>query len=89
MNGHTDLFALDATLSEPRTGEKPFRGHSMTDLMFEIANEPREPIRALRADPSEAVSPIVDKGRSKTPAVRSSDCAETAKASCNAAAASA
>jgi eukaryotic-like serine/threonine-protein kinase len=89
VNGHTDLFALGVTLFQLLTGELPFRGNSMTDLMFVIANEPHRPIGTLRADLPEAACAIVDKALAKTPVDRFRDGAEMAKALRHAAAASA
>jgi serine/threonine-protein kinase len=87
VNGHTDLFALGVTLFQLLTGELPFRGKSMTDLMFVIANEPHRPIGTLRAGLPEAASAIVDKALAKAPAARFRDGAQMATALRNAAAA--
>ena len=48
VNGHTDLFALGVSLYQLLTGHLPFRGASMTKLMFVIANEPHQPVTAIR-----------------------------------------
>src|SRR5690606_35112930 len=87
VNGHTDLFALGVTLFQLLTGALPFRGNSMTDLMFVIANEPHRPIGTLRSDLPEAACAIVDKALAKTPAARFQDGAAMATALRNAAAA--
>jgi serine/threonine protein kinase len=87
VNGHTDLFALGVTLFQLLTGELPFRGNSMTDLMFVIANEPHRPIGSIRADMPDAVCAIVDKALAKMPAGRYRDGAEMAMALRDAAAA--
>ena len=50
VNGHTDLFALGVSLYQLLTGHLPFRGASMTKLMFVIANEPHQSVTAVRAD---------------------------------------
>ena len=47
VNGNTDLFALGVTLYQLLTGQLPFRGASMTKLMFVIANEPHQPVSEL------------------------------------------
>lgn len=87
VNGHTDLFALGVTLFQLLTGELPFRGNSMTDLMFVIANEPHKPVGSIRAGVPEAVGAIVDKALAKDPASRYADGAEMARAMRDAAAA--
>ncbi len=48
VNGHTDLFALGVSLYQLLTGHLPFRGASMTKLMFVIANEPHQAVTAVR-----------------------------------------
>jgi serine/threonine-protein kinase len=80
VNGHTDLFALGVTLYQLLTGHLPFRGASMTKLMFVIANEPHESVTAARADLPECLNSIVDRALAKDPADRFQTGAEMAAA---------
>jgi serine/threonine-protein kinase len=70
VNGHTDLFALGVSLYQLLTGHLPFRGASMTKLMFVIANEPHESVTAVRADLPPCLDAIIDRALAKDPGVR-------------------
>jgi serine/threonine-protein kinase len=70
VKGYTDLFALGVSLYELLTGQLPFRGNSMTKLMFVIANEPHTPLSAVRADLHRALDSVIDKALNKDPAAR-------------------
>ena len=70
VNGHTDLFALGVSLYQLLTGHLPFRGASMTKLMFVIANEPHESVTAVRPDLPECLNPIIDRALAKDPSQR-------------------
>jgi serine/threonine-protein kinase len=59
VNGHTDLFALGVSLYQLLTGHLPFRGASMTKLMFVIANEPHQSVTELRPELPEHLNAIV------------------------------
>jgi len=80
VNGHTDLFALGVTLYQLLTGRLPFRGASMTKLMFVIANEPHLPVTALCPGLPAGLSSIVDKALAKKPSERYGTGAEMADA---------
>lgn len=80
VNGHTDLFALGVTLYQLLTGRLPFRGASMTKLMFVIANEPHQPVTALRPGLPNGVNGIVDRALAKRPTERFATGAEMADA---------
>jgi serine/threonine-protein kinase len=80
VNGHTDLFALGVSLYQLLTGQLPFRGASMTKLMFVIANEPHQSVTAVRADLPEHLNAIVDRALAKDPAERFQSGAEMATA---------
>ena len=65
MNGHTDLFSLGVSLYQLLTGQLPFRGSSMTELMFVIANDRHEPISSVRPDLPQGIDAIIDKALAK------------------------
>jgi hypothetical protein len=70
VNRHTDLFALGVSVYELLTGQLPFRGASMTKLMFVIANEPHEPVTAVRPGLPAELDTVIDTALSKDPATR-------------------
>jgi len=80
VNGHTDLFALGVTLYQLLTGYLPFRGTSMTELMFVIANEPHIPVTKIRAELPAALDALLSMALAKDPAGRFSDGAAMAQA---------
>jgi len=80
VNEHTDLFALGVTLYELLTGYLPFRGTSMTDLMFVIANEPHIPVTAIRTDLPPVLDDIFASALAKDPAARFQNGATMARA---------
>jgi serine/threonine-protein kinase len=80
VNGHTDLFALGVSLYQLLTGRLPFRGASMTKLMFVIANEPHQSVTAVRDDLPEHLNAIVDRALAKDRADRFQSGAEMAAA---------
>ena len=70
VKGHTDLFALGVSLYELLTGRLPFRGTSMTNLMFVIANEPHERLSAVRRGLPAGLDAVIDRALSKNPRER-------------------
>jgi serine/threonine-protein kinase len=80
VNGHTDLFALGVSLYQLLTGQLPFRGTSMTKLMFAIANQPHERMSALREDLPVSLDVIMARALAKKPDERFSTGAEFAAA---------
>jgi eukaryotic-like serine/threonine-protein kinase len=80
VNGHTDLFALGVSLYQLLTGLLPFRGASMTNLMFVIANEPHQPVTSVRGDLPKWLDEVVDQALAKAPADRFQSAAEMAAA---------
>lgn len=80
VKGHTDLFALGVSLYELLTGQLPFRGNSMTKLMFVIANEPHEPVSAARPGLPVELDSLIDTALEKDPAQRFQRGADMAQA---------
>jgi hypothetical protein len=80
VNGHTDLFALGVSLYQLLTGQLPFRGASMTNLMFVIANEPHQSVTSLRAELPKWLDEVVDQALAKDPADRFESAAAMAAA---------
>ncbi|MFL2547452.1 MAG: protein kinase domain-containing protein [Candidatus Rariloculaceae bacterium] len=80
VDGHTDFFALGVTLYQLLTGHLPFRGESITELMFVIANEPHPAATSVRSDLPEGIDAVMDKALAKKPADRFSSGTELAHA---------
>ncbi len=80
VSGYTDLFALGVSLYQLLTGHLPFRGSSMTELMFVIANEPHRPVTTLRTHLPDHLDAVLDKALAKKPRSRFASGAEMAQA---------
>ncbi len=80
VNGHTDLFALGVSLYQLLTGQLPFRGASMTSLMFVIANEPHASVTSVRHDLPKWLDAVIDRALAKDPSERFQNGAEMAAA---------
>jgi serine/threonine protein kinase len=74
VDGRSDLYSLGVMLFQMLTGVLPFRGESMAELMYKIANEEAPDIRIIRKDLPERLAP--DRGAlggSKRPETRYQD----------------
>ncbi|RFO96543.1 serine/threonine protein kinase [Rhodoferax lacus] len=70
VDGRTDLYSLGVMLYQLLTGVLPFRGDSMSALMFKIANEEAADIRSIRPELSESLANVVALALSKRPETR-------------------
>lgn len=61
VDGRSDLFSLGVMLYQMTTGQLPFQGDSMAQLMFKIANESHAPAQSLRPDLPPCLSAIIDR----------------------------
>ena len=59
VDGRSDLYSLGVMLFQLLTGVLPFRGDSMAELMFKIANEEAPDVRVIRPELSEELARIV------------------------------
>jgi eukaryotic-like serine/threonine-protein kinase len=73
VDGRSDLYSLGVMLFQMLTGVLPFRGDSMAELMFKIANEEAPDIRVVRPDLSAELARIVAMMLVKRPELRYQD----------------
>ena len=73
VDGRSDLFSLGVMLFQMLTGVLPFRGESMAELMYKIANEEAPDIRIVRNDISEPLAQVVAKSLAKRSDMRYQD----------------
>jgi serine/threonine-protein kinase len=73
VDGRSDLYSLGVMLFQMLTGVLPFRGDSMAELMFKIANEPAPDIRIIRKEISDRLAAVVAKSLAKKPEERYQD----------------
>jgi serine/threonine-protein kinase len=70
VDGRSDLYSLGVMLFQLLTGVLPFRGDSMAELMFKIANDEAANVRSIRPELPVALSNIVAIAMSKRPETR-------------------
>jgi serine/threonine-protein kinase len=70
LDGRSDLFAVGAILYELLSGQKAFRGDSITGLIFKIITEEPQAIEELLQDTPPEVARIVKKALAKAPEIR-------------------
>jgi serine/threonine-protein kinase len=65
VDGRADLFSLGVTLYQMLSGELPFQGESIANLMYTIANEPHPDIRRFRAGLPNCINTLINKALDK------------------------
>lgn len=73
VDGRSDLYSLGVMLFQLLAGVLPFRGDSMSELMFKIANEEAPDIRVIRPELPADLSNIVALALNKRPELRYQD----------------
>jgi serine/threonine-protein kinase len=73
VDGRSDLYSLGVMLFQMLTGVLPFRGESMAELMYKIANEEAPDIRSLRSEFPQNLADLVALALSKRPETRYQD----------------
>ncbi|MGV3571602.1 MAG: CHASE2 domain-containing serine/threonine-protein kinase [Ramlibacter sp.] len=73
VDGRSDLYSLAVMLYQMLTGVLPFRGDSMAELMYKIANEEAPDLRIARPQLPEELAKVVARGLAKKPDDRYQD----------------
>jgi serine/threonine-protein kinase len=73
VDGRSDLYSLGVMLFQLLSGVLPFRGESMTELMYKIANEEAPDVRLVRKDISDSLAAVVATALRKDPQTRYQD----------------
>ena len=73
VDGRSDLYSLGVMLFQMLTGVLPFRGDSMAELMYKIANEEAPDIRIVRRDIPDRLAAVVALALAKKPEARYQD----------------
>lgn len=70
VDGRSDLYSLGVMLFQMLAGVLPFRGDSMSELMYKIANEEAPDIRIIRSELPQNLADVVALSLSKKPETR-------------------
>jgi eukaryotic-like serine/threonine-protein kinase len=73
VDGRSDLYSLGVMLFQMLSGVLPFRGDSMAELMYKIANEEAPDIRIIRKDVPERLAGVVAMALAKRSEARYQD----------------
>jgi serine/threonine protein kinase/CHASE2 domain-containing sensor protein len=73
VDGRSDLYSLGVMLFQMLSGVLPFRGDSMSELMYKIANEEAPDIRIVRPELARSLADVVALSLSKRPETRYQD----------------
>ncbi len=73
VDGRSDLYSLGVMLFQMLTGVLPFRGDSMAELMYKIANEEAPDIRIVRKEIPERLAQVVALSMAKKSEARYQD----------------
>jgi len=79
IEGQSDLFSLGVAFYQMLTGQLPFQGDSMAQLMYKIANEPQPDILTINPNLPPCVVAIVNRMLEKQPENRYRSGAEIAR----------
>ncbi|HVE53662.1 MAG TPA: serine/threonine-protein kinase [Ramlibacter sp.] len=79
VDGRSDLYSLGVMLYQMLTGVLPFRGDSMAELMYKIANEEAPDLKVVRPHLPDRLVQVVARSLAKKPELRYADGEEFAR----------
>jgi len=79
VDGRSDLFSLGIVLYEMLTGEKPFKGDNLTNLMYAISNASYRPLSEIKPNLPSCLEPIINRSLTKSVKKRFKSGAEMGK----------
>ena len=79
VDGRSDLFSLGIVMYEMLSGEKPFKGDNLANMMYAISNVSFTPLKKVAPNVPDCYSRIVNKLLRKNPQKRIASAAEVAK----------
>jgi WD40 repeat protein len=80
VDGRADLFSLGCVLYRAATGKNPFKGGETLSVLWSLANERPERVRAVNPDVPAAMSDLIDRLLTKDAASRPSSARAVAEA---------
>jgi len=79
VDGRSDLFSLGVVLYEMLTGEKPFIGDNLTNLMYAISNASFRPLSKIKPNLPSCLETIINRSLTKSIKKRFKSAAEMGK----------
>jgi len=70
LDGRSDIYSLGVVIFEMLTGEQPFEGETLIQVMMKVIQEPPPDIYNIRADLPPSLTPVMERVLAKKPEER-------------------